>query len=55
MIHRVWTVRPDLNLENRISAASTDALNADTHIRQSLGKTPVVDSEVNVIANPLWR
>src|SRR5258705_8265379 len=55
MIHCIRTIRSDLHLEDGICAASAESLDRNANIGQVLGQTPLVNGEIDVIANPLWR
>src|SRR6202034_3845777 len=55
MIHRIRTVRPNLHLENRIRARPADPLDRDPDASQILSQPPVIDRQLNKVANPLWR
>jgi hypothetical protein len=55
MIHRVGTVRSDLHLPNGIEPRATDTFYRDANVRQVFGKALVVDREIDIIANPVWR
>jgi hypothetical protein len=55
MIHRIGTIGPNLHLEDSVSARTADPLDRDANIGQVLSEPRIIDGEVNVIANPLWR
>jgi hypothetical protein len=55
MIHRVGTVRPNLHLEHFIRTGPADTLHCNPDSSQILSQSPVIDREINEVANPLWR
>src|SRR5215469_2244916 len=55
MIHRVRSIGPDLHLKDGVRARPADPLDRNPNIGQVLGELSILDSEVNVIPNPLWR
>jgi hypothetical protein len=53
MIHRIRTVRPNLHLEHRVRARPADPFDRNPRRSQSLRQPPVIDAEINKLANPL--
>ena len=53
MVHRIGTVRSDLRVEDRLVAVACNAFNGHAGVREVLGKSPVVDLQVNEFAEPL--
>jgi hypothetical protein len=55
MIHRIGTVRPNLHFKHGVDAAAADPLDRNSNVGQVLSQPPVVNREINELANPLWR
>src|SRR5580704_6552076 len=55
MIHGMRTVGANLHFEDRVSARRADAFDGNSRGSQILSEPPVIDREIDVVANPLWR
>lgn len=53
MIHRIGTIRANLHLKHRIDAGPADPLDRNPRRGQILSQPPVIDSEINKVANPV--
>src|SRR5258707_14940110 len=55
MIHRVRAIRSNLHLKNGVHARSADSLYGNPNAGQILSQPPVIDGEIDELANPLRR
>ena len=55
MIHRIRTVRSNLHLEHGVGACPADSLDRNPNIGQVFSQPPVIDGEINKVANPMGR
>src|SRR5712692_10155826 len=55
MIHRVRAIRSNLHLKNSVRTRSADPLDRNPNPSQILSQPPVIDRQLNKLANPLRR
>src|SRR6266478_4902547 len=55
MIHRVRAIRSNLHLEYGVRARHADSLHSNPDASQILSQAPVIDGEIDELANPLRR
>jgi hypothetical protein len=55
MIHRVGTIRSNLHLEHSVCARSADSFDRNADAQSNPQPAPVIDGEIDEVANPLWR
>jgi hypothetical protein len=55
MIHRVGPIRSDFHLEHGVGTAPADPLDPNPNIGQVLRQSPVVNREIDKVANPMGR